>query len=267
MEASKYQNIATEVDKGIGIVSLSRPDRQNAFDEITVVELLQAFAEMEATAAVRVVVLSSVGPTFCTGADLSWMGRVAGYGAEENRRDAKVMAEMLRRLSRLSKPTLARVQGSAYGAGLGLLAACDIAVATFECRFALTDVSLGLVPAIVAPYFIGAIGKRNARRYMLTGERFSAAEAYRIGLIHEMVADEAALDHAVGQLVDSLLQSGPIAMAECKALIRDLAGRPLSDDLVADMAARVARARASDEAREGMAAFLEKRPPSWALGD
>ncbi len=267
MGASKYQNIATEVDNGVGIVSLSRPDRHNAFDDVAVVELLQAFAEMEANAEVRVVVLSSVGRTFCAGADLSWMQRAAGYSAEENLRDAKVVGEMLRRLSRLPKPTLARVQGSVYGAGLGLVAACDIALATFDCRFALTDVSLGLIPATVAPHVIAAIDRRYARRYMLTGERFSAGEAYRIGLIHEMVADEAALDLAVGQLVDALLQNGPAAMAECKALIRDIAGRPLSEELVADTAARIARVRASDEAWEGMAAFLAKRPPSWAKGD
>ena len=258
-----YQNISTEIDRGVGIVSLSRPDRHNAFDDVTIVELLQALAAMEADAAVRVVVLSSVGKSFCAGADLSWMQRAAGYGAEENLRDAKVLAEMLRKLACLPKPTVARVQGPAYGGGLGLVAACDIAIATFDAQFALSEVKLGMIPATIGPHVIAAIGERHARRYMLTAERFSAAEAYRIGLIHEMVADEAGLDQAVGQVVDTLLKNGPRAMAECKELIRAVAGKPLSDELVADTAGRIARLRASEEAKEGIDAFLNKRQPRW----
>jgi methylglutaconyl-CoA hydratase len=258
-----YQNIVTEIDHGVGIVSLSRPDRHNAFDDITIVELLQALAEMEANAAVRVVVVSSAGKSFCAGADLTWMQRAAGYGAAENLRDAKVLAEMLRKLSRLPKPTVARVQGSAYGGGLGLVAACDIAIATFDAQFALSEVKLGMIPATIAPHVIAAIGERHARRYMLTAERFSAAEAYRIGLIHEMVADEAGLDQAVGQVVDALLNNGPRAMAECKELIRAVAGKPISDEIVIDTAARIAQRRASDEAKEGIDAFLNKRQPRW----
>jgi methylglutaconyl-CoA hydratase len=258
-----YQNIVTEIDHAVGIVTLSRPDRHNAFDDITVVELLQALAEMEANAAVRVVVVSSAGKSFCAGADLTWMQRAAGYGAAENLRDAKVLAEMLRKLSRLPKPTVARVQGSAYGGGLGLLAACDIAIATFDAQFALSEVKLGMIPATIAPHVIAAIGERHARRYMLTAELFSAAEAYRIGLIHEMVADEAGLDQAVGQVVDALLNNGPRAMAECKELIRAVAGKPISDEIVIDTAARIAQRRASDEAKEGIDAFLNKRQPRW----
>jgi methylglutaconyl-CoA hydratase len=258
-----YQNIVTEIDHGVGIVTLSRPDRHNAFDDITIVELLQALAEMEANAAVRVVVVSSAGKSFCAGADLTWMQRAAGYGAAENLRDAKVLAEMLRKLSRLPKPTVARVQGSAYGGGLGLVAACDIAIATFDAQFALSEVKLGMIPATIAPHVIAAIGERHARRYMLTAERFSAAEAYRIGLIHEMVADEAGLDQAVGQVVDALLNNGPRAMAECKELIRAVAGKPISDEIVIDTAARIAQRRASDEAKEGIDAFLNKRQPRW----
>lgn len=258
-----YQNIVTEIDHGVGIVSLSRPDRHNAFDDVTIVELLQALAEMEANAAVRVVVVSSAGKSFCAGADLTWMQRAAGYGAAENLRDAKVLAEMLRKLSRLPKPTVARVQGPAYGGGLGLVAACDIAIATFDAQFALSEVKLGMIPATIAPHVIAAIGERHARRYMLTAERFSAAEAYRIGLIHEMVADEAGLDQAVGQVVDALLNNGPRAMAECKELIRAVAGKPISDEIVIDTAARIAQRRSSDEAKEGIDAFLNKRQPRW----
>lgn len=267
MATTQYQNIVTEIDNDVGIITLSRPDRHNAFDDVAVVELLQALAGMEADAGVRAVVLSSAGRTFCAGADLSWMQRAAGYGAEENQRDAKVMAEMLKKLARLSKPTVARVHGQANGAGLGLVAACDIAIATFDTQFALGEVRLGLLPAVVAPYLLAAVGERHARRYMLTGETFSAAEAYRLGLVHEMVADEAALDLAVGQVVDDLLQGAPKALAECKGLVRDLAGWRIGDEVVAETAARSARRRASEEAREGMAAFLAKRPPAWASGE
>lgn len=258
-----HHNIAVEVDAGIGIVTLNRPDRHNAFDDVTIVELLQALAEMAADERVRVVVISSTGKSFCAGADLDWMKRAAGYGVEENQRDAKVLAEMLRKLAHLGKPTVARVQGPAYGGGVGLVAACDVAIATFDVQFALSEVKLGLIPATIAPHVIAAIGERAARRYMLTAERFSAAEAYRLGLVHEMVADEAALDEAVGQIVEALLANGPAAQRACKELIRAVAGRPLSQELLDDTARRIADTRASDEGHEGIAAFLEKRKPNW----
>lgn len=258
-----YQNIAVETDAGVGIVTLNRPDRHNAFDDITIVELLQALAEMGANDSVRVVVISSAGKSFCAGADLAWMKRAAGYGADENLRDAKVLAEMLKKLAHLGKPTVARVQGPAYGGGVGLVAACDVAIATFDAQFALSEVKLGLIPATIAPHVIAAIGERAARRYMLTAERFSAAEAYRLGLVHEMVADEAALDDAVGQIVEALLANGPAALRACKELIRAVAGRPLSQELMDDTARRIADARASAEGQEGVAAFLAKRQPNW----
>jgi methylglutaconyl-CoA hydratase len=258
-----HHNIAVEVDAGIGIITLNRPDRHNAFDDVTIVELLQALAEMAADERVRVVVISSTGKSFCAGADLDWMKRAAGYGVDENQRDAKVLAEMLRKLAHLGKPTVARVQGPAYGGGVGLVAACDVAIATFDVQFALSEVKLGLIPATIAPHVIAAIGERAARRYMLTAERFSAAEAYRLGLVHEMVADEAALDEAVGQIVEALLANGPAAQRACKELIRAVAGRPLSQELLDDTARRIADTRASDEGREGIAAFREKRKPNW----
>ena len=248
-----YQNIAVETDAGVGIVTLNRPDRHNAFDDITIVELIQALAEMGA----------NDGKSFCAGADLAWMKRAAGYGADENLRDAKVLAEMLKKLAHLGKPTVARIQGPAYGGGVGLVAACDVAIATFDAQFALSEVKLGLIPATIAHHVIAAIGERAARRYMLTAERFSAAEAYRLGLIHEMVADEAALDDAVGQIVEALLANGPGALRACKDLIRAVAGRPLNQELMDDTAHRIADARASAEGQEGVAAFLAKRKPSW----
>jgi len=258
-----YGNLITEVDGGVGIVTLNRAERHNAFDDQTVVELIDVMAAMEDDPGVRVVVLSSTGPSFSAGADLKWMQRAALQGPDENLRDARNLAEMLRRIAQLSKPTVARVQGNAYGGGVGVVAACDIAIATFDAQFALTEVKLGIIPAAIGPHVIAAIGERYARRYMLTAERFSAAEAYRIGLVHEIVADAEALDEAVGQIVDSLLKNGPRAIAACKALIGAVAGIPLGAELVEDTAQRVAAIRATAEAREGMAAFLEKRKPNW----
>jgi methylglutaconyl-CoA hydratase len=261
-----YKNIITEVDEGVGIITLNRPDRHNSFDDVTIQELVRAIGVMGRDDAVRVVVLSSAGKNFCAGADLGWMRDAANLSAEENQRDARVMAEMLKRIATIPKPTVARVQGIAFGGGVGLVAACDIAIATFEAQFSLSEVKLGLIPAVISPHVIGAISERHARRYMLTGERFSAAEAYRIGLIHEMVADEAALDDAVWQIVTALLQNGPHALAECKELIRAVVHRPPDAELMDDTARRIARVRVSDEGKEGIAAFLDKRPPGWISG-
>jgi methylglutaconyl-CoA hydratase len=258
-----YQNLQTEIDRGVGIVTLNRADRHNAFDDAAIVELIHAVATLEADPAVGVLVISSTGKSFCAGADLNWMQRVAGYGPEENLRDARALAEMLWRIAQCPKPVIARVQGPAYGGGVGLIAACDIAIATFDASFALSEVRLGIIPAAISPHVIAAIGERHARRYMLTAERFSASEGYRLGLVHEIVADEAALDEAIGDLIEALLGNGPDAMAECKELIRAVAHRPLTPEVVDDTARRIARVRTTPEAQEGMAAFLAKRKPNW----
>ena len=260
---SPYQNLLTEIDRGVGIVTLNRPDRHNAFDDVTIVELTHALGTLEADPAVRTIVIGSIGKNFCAGADLNWMRRVADHGPEENLRDARALAEMLRHVAQCQKPVIARVQGPAYGGGVGLIAACDIAISTFDAQFALTEVKLGIIPSTISPHVIAAIGERYARRYMLTAERFSASEAYRIGLVHEIVHDEAALDDAIGDLIEALLKNGPDAMAECKQLIGVVAGRPLSAELIEDTAQRIARVRATAEAQEGMAAFLAKRKPNW----
>lgn len=258
-----YENILTEIAAGIGSVTLNRPERHNAFDNRTIDELIDACLAYDANPAVRVVVLSSSGKSFSAGADLNWMKQAAAQGFDENLRDARNLAEMLRCIARLSKPTIARVQGPAYGGGVGVIAACDIAIATATSQFALTEVKLGIIPATISPHVIAAIGERNARRYMLSAETFSAFDACSIGLIHQTVADEAALDEAVGRIAASLLKNGPQALAACKQLIADVAGQPLSAELIEDTARRIAEIRASDEAREGMSAFLEKRKPSW----
>ena len=258
-----YQSILTEIDLGVGIITLNRPERHNAFDDALIGELSTAIDRMAADPAVRVLVISSTGKSFCAGADLNWMKRAADYTVEENLRDSRALAEMLRKLAQCPKPTIARIQGPAYGGGVGLVACCDVAIATFDVRFSLTEVKLGIIPAVISPHVIAAIGERYARRYMLTAERFSAAEAYRIGLLHEMVADEVALDEAVGEVVDALMDNGPAAMAECKALVSAVASRPLSPEVLEDTAQRITRLRASEEGREGMSAFLEKRKPNW----
>lgn len=257
------QTILTEIDAGVGIVTLNRPERHNAFDEAMIAEVSEAMLSMGSDPLVRVIVISSLGKSFCAGADLAWMRRAAGFDIEENRRDAGALAEMLQRIAECPKPVIARVQGPAYGGGVGVVAACDIAVANFEARFALTEVKLGLIPAVISPYVIAAIGERSARRYMLTAEPFSAAEAYRLGLIHEMVADEASLDAAVGEWVEVILKNGPQALAEAKALIRAVAKQSLTPAIIGDTVERIARVRVSPEGQEGIAAFLEKRQPSW----
>lgn len=256
-------NLLTEIDDGVGIVTLNRPERHNAFDEAMIGELAAAIGAMADDDAVRVVVISSIGKSFCAGADLAWMKRAAAYDFAQNQADAARLAEMLRRIADCPKPVIARVQGPAYGGGVGVIAACDLAVATFEARFALSEVRLGLIPAVIAPYVLAAIGERYARRYMLTAEAFSAAEAYRIGLIHEMVADEAALDEAVGEWCQAILANGRQALAEVKSLLRACVGRPLEAALVAETVERIARVRVGAEAQEGIAAFLEKRRPRW----
>ena len=212
--------------------------------------------------AVRVVVLTGTGESFSAGGDLNWVQRTASYAEDENLADAAALARLMNTLHGLSKPTIARVQGDAYGGGVGLIACCDIAVAVEPARFSLSEVKLGLIPAVISPYVIAAIGECQAGRYMLSAERFDAVEARRIGLIHEVTAPDA-LDAAVDGMVESLLANGPRAMAEAKALIRAVAGRPIEASLNADTAARIARIRASVEGREGVAAFLGKRKPDW----
>jgi len=261
-----YQSILTEVDGAIGILTLNKAERHNAFDETLIAEMTAGLRELEADGRVRVVILSATGTSFCAGADVNWMKRAAAYTPEENLHDAQSLAELLRALNELSKPTVARVQGPAYGGGVGLIAACDIAVATYDALFALTEVKLGIVPAVISPYVLAAIGERYCRRYMLSAERFSGAEAYRIGLLHEIVPGEEQLDDAIGEIIDSLLKNGPQAQAECKALIRIVAGQPIDEATIEETAQRITRVRSSPEGKEGLAAFLEKRKPSWIAG-
>jgi methylglutaconyl-CoA hydratase len=247
---------------GVGTVWLNRPDVRNAFNETMLAELTAAFRAMAADDAVRVVVVAGRGSAFCAGADLNWMRKMAGFSFDENYADALGLAEMLHTLATLPKPTVARVHGPAFAGGLGIVAACDIALAAHEAEFCVSEVKIGLVPATIGPHLAAAMGARAARRYWLTAERFSATEAHRLGLVHE-TAPAALLDAAVERVCAELAAGGPAAQAQTKDLIRAVAGKPLARELLEDTARRIATVRASDEGKEGIRAFLEKRKPAW----
>jgi len=260
--AAAYETLIVEVRNAVAMVALARPDVHNAFNETLIAELTRALSTLDADNAVRAVILLGQGRSFCAGADLNWMKRMATYGHAENVADATALATMLATLAGLSKPTIARVHGATYGGGVGLVAACDIAIAAHDATFSLSEAKLGLVPATIGPYVIEAIGARHARRYFLSAERFTAAEAFRIGLVHDIVpADE--LDARINEMLGALLLAGPKAQAAAKDLIRAVAQRPIDARIVADTAERIAVARASAEGREGVAAFLDKRAPAW----
>jgi methylglutaconyl-CoA hydratase len=258
-------NLLVDKRDGIGRVTLNRPDVRNAFDDALIASLTQAFTELNRDAGVKVVVLAGNGPAFCAGADLNWMKRMAGYGYDENLRDARGLAEMLATLDGLDKPTIARVHGPAFAGGTGLVAACDIAVGTPDAKFCFSEAKLGLSPATISPYVMRAIGARAASRYFLTAEVFDAPEALRIGLLSALVP-AAELDATVEALLQHLLAGGSEAHARIKDLIRQVTGRPIDDALTSDTARRIAEIRASAEGKEGIAAFLEKRKPKWFSG-
>ena len=261
--APAYRTIEVAARNGVALVTLNRPDRHNAFDETMIAELTDALAAIGGDPRLRAVVLLGAGASFCAGADLAWMERMAGFSHEENLADARALARLLQTLAALPKPTIARVHGPAYGGGVGLVACCDIAIAAMAATFALSEAKLGLIPATIGPYVIEAIGARAARRYFLTAERFDAAEAYRIGLVHDIVPSLEALDERVNELLGHLMLAGPDAQAAAKALTRAVAHRPIDEAVVADTALRIATIRATDEAREGVAAFLGRRSPAW----
>lgn len=257
-----YATLETTMQQGVAVIWLNRPDVRNAMSAELIAELTDAVGAASEDDAVRAIVLAGRGKAFCAGADLNWMKQAAGYGPAENEADAAKLATLLRTIAESPKPTVARVHGPAFAGGLGLVTACDIAVASYDAKFCLTEVKIGLIPAMISPYVIRAIGARAASRWMLTAEVFDGAEAYRSGLVQEIAAPEE-LDGAVNAILGQLLLAGPAALAATKALIRDVAHRPVDDALVRDTARRIAAARASDEGREGIASFLEKRAPRW----
>ena len=258
----RYETVTIDVRESVAIVTLARPAVHNAFNATLIRELTQALAALDGDTAVRAVVLLGEGKSFCAGADLNWMKEMAGYDEERNLADAKELAWMLRTLYLLGKPTIARVHGSVFGGGVGLVACCDIAFAAHDATFSLSETKLGLIPATISPYVVEAIGARQARRYFVSAERFDAAEAFRVGLVHD-ICPLAELDGKINELLASLLMAGPRAQNEAKALIRAVAAHPIDNAVIADTAARIARVRGSAEAKEGMAAFFEKRMPDW----
>ncbi|WP_415033052.1 enoyl-CoA hydratase/isomerase family protein [Azonexus sp.] len=258
-----YQTIEIERTGPLATLWMNRPERHNAFDETLIAELTAACAALDADQAIRVVILAGRGKSFSAGADLNWMQRAAGNSIDENQNDARALARMLRTLAEMKKPTIARVHGAALGGGMGLAAACDIAVASSQAVFATSEVRFGIIPSAISPYLLRAIGARQAARYFQSAERIDAARAYEIGLVHEAVAPEM-LDVKVQEIAASLLQGGPLAQAAAKDLIRAVDHQPLNDTLVEETAHRIAHLRATSEAREGITAFLEKRSPAWA---
>ena len=276
-----FTSIDVDIRAAVAIVTLDRPDVHNAFDEVLIAELTAALQRLDRDKSVRAVVLTGAGKSFCAGADLNWMKKMASFSRPQNLADAKALARMLLTLNQLSKPTIARVHGAVFGGGVGLVACCDIAVGESNATFALSESRLGLIPATIAPYVIEAIGARAARRYFLSGERFTAAEAFRLGLLHDL-APLPELDGRINEILGLLwpglmgrfgaaigfptcwcVTAVPPAQSECKELIRAVGERPGNASMIADTARRIARVRASPEGKEGVAAFLGKRKASW----
>ena len=259
---TQYTTLRVEREGPVAAVTLARPEVRNAFDEAMIADLTAAFGALGGEPGLRVVVLAGEGGIFCAGADVAWMRRAAGYSADENREDARRMARMLRTIDACPKPVIGRIQGAAIGGGVGLAAVCDIAIAAAGTVFSLAEVKLGILPAAISPYVLRAIGPRHARDLFLTGERFDAEEARRIGLVHSVV-DASGLDAAAGKKIDALLSSGPEAVAAAKRLIDQVA--PMTIDAAFPVTSEaIAERRASEEGREGLSAFLEKRKPSWS---
>jgi len=256
--------VAMETDeRGVATVIMNRPDKHNAFNGELVADLQEAFGRLARNPFVRAVVLTGAGKSFSAGADLNWMQEMANYSLAANMEDANLLAGMLHTLDSMPQPTVAKINGGAYGGAVGLIGACDIAIAQDDATFGITEVRLGLIPSVISPYVLRAIGPRQARRYALTAERFDAAEALRIGLVHR-VERKKTLDAAVNDIVDRLVAGAPGAQEEVKALFRDIWEMDRTGEAVrADTAQRIAQRRATDEAKEGMAAFLGKRKPSW----
>ncbi len=259
-----YSTLSIERQDRVATIWMDRPDVFNAFDEQLIADLGAACAELDADASVRVVVLAGRGKHFSAGADLNWMKRASVFTEEENRADARKFAHMLRALSDMSKPTVARVQGAALGGGTGLAAACDMAVASVDAQFATSEVKFGIIPAVISPYVLRAIGPRHALRYFQSGERFSAQRALAMGLVTE-VCERDQLDATIVQLVGLLMSGAPLAQQSAKHLIAAVDGCPIDAAISEETAQRIARQRATSEAKDGISAFLEKRTPAWLV--
>ena len=257
-----FETLEIERDGGVATVWMNRPEVHNAFNAQLIADLTSACKALDEDSSVRVVVLAGRGKSFSAGADLNWMKAAAAASEAENFADAMRLAGMLRTLAEMNKPTIARVHGAALGGGTGLASACDICVASEKALFATSEVKFGIIPSAISPYVIRAIGERQAYRYFQSAERIGAQRAFEIGLAHEVVPVEA-LDTKVAEIVEALLQGGPLSQAAAKDLIRGVANRPVNDTVVEDTARRISQLRATPEAREGLDAFLAKRPAAW----
>jgi len=255
--------VITDIDDlGVARVRLNNPDKHNAFDDQMIGQLTEAFVAIADNSNVRVMVLGSEGKSFSAGADLEWMKRMASYSYDENLRDASALALMLKTLNEIPQPTIARIQGPAFGGAVGLVSCCDMAVAASAASFSLSEVKIGLVPATISPYVIAAIGQRAVRRYFVTAERFDAHRAMEIGLVNEVV-DAEQLDQEIDRLIDALLANGPEAILAAKRLVFDIAGKPIDQQLIDSTCETIAAIRVSEQGQEGLQAFLEKRKPHW----
>jgi methylglutaconyl-CoA hydratase len=258
------KHLTLSFERGVETVTLNRPEVRNAFNDEVIAELTAVFGELAKRDEVRCIVLAGNGPAFCAGADLNWMKRMATYTREENLEDASKLARMLEVIFHCPKPTIAKVQGDVYAGGTGLVAACDIAVSVDTAQYCLSEVKLGLIPATISPYVIRAMGARASHRWFLTAERFGAAEAQRIGFVHEVVQADA-LDAKTAEIAQALVNAGPAAVKACKKLLHDVAGNEITAGLVRRTVEGIADIRASDEGREGIQSFLGKRKPNWTV--
>jgi methylglutaconyl-CoA hydratase len=265
-ESSKGRKMVSIIDMArehdVAYISLNRPALNNALNEELIDALCTAFETLAADRSISAVVLSGRGKSFCSGADINWMRKAADYNRDENIADLMPLGRMLRALDRMPQTTIARVHGPIYGGGIGLVAACDVAIGSVDATFCLSEIKLGIVPGMIAPYVLRAMGERMARRYFQTAEVFDAREAMNVGLLHEVIATDD-LDARVDRLLEQLRSAAPGARAIAKTVARDIGGRSIDDALMTEIATLIADLRASPEAREGLAAFLEKRKASW----
>lgn len=251
--------------RGVGYITLTRPEIHNAFDDKLIGELTEAFVAMENNAEVEVVVLRAEGKSFSAGADLNWMRRMADYSWEENYQDSQALATLMNTIYGMSKTTVCQVQGAAFGGGVGLVACCDIVIASERASFCLSEVKLGLIPAVISPYVVKAMGERQAQRYFTTAERFKADKAAEFGLVHEVVSEDLLVEKT-NEIITTLLSNGPQAVKAAKDLIRAVANQTIDQSLMDETARRIADIRASEQGKEGLNAFLEKRTADWSVG-
>lgn len=255
-------SIEYKIANAVATVTLNRPEVHNAFDEAAIAELTKLFTQAGDDPSVRAVVLRGNGKSFCAGGDLNWMKRSAGYSFDENVADAMNLGTLLKTINFLPKPTIALVHGNVFGGGVGLTACCDIAIAEETAQFCLSEVRIGLIPSIIAPYVIAAMGERQARRYFMTAERFDGKTAKEIGFVHEAVP-VGGLDAAADKIIAALMDGAPAAQARGKKLLGEISKLPIDDDVIFKTSREIAAARAADEGREGLSAFLNKTEPAW----